>query len=67
MGGFQLGKWGTQIAGWFFLRENPIEMDDDWGYPYFGKPPNLDNPDWTYFGRIYSISMLHSVWKHDKT
>ena len=19
--------------------ENPIKMDDDWGYPYFRKPP----------------------------
>ena len=24
---------GTPIAGWF-IRENPIKMDDDWGYPY---------------------------------
>ena len=27
------------IAGWFLLRENPTKMDDDWGYPYFRKPP----------------------------
>ena len=20
-----------------FVRENPTKMDDDWGYPYFGK------------------------------
>ena len=27
------------IAGWF-TEENPnLEMDDDWGYPYFRKPP----------------------------
>ena len=28
------------IVGWF-IRENPIEMDDDWGYPYFKKPPYI--------------------------
>ena len=27
---------GYPIAGWFTM-EHPIEMDDDWGYPYFGK------------------------------
>ena len=29
---------GTPIAGWF-IRENPIKMDEDWGYPHFRKPP----------------------------
>ena len=30
---------GYPIAGWF-RRENPnLEMDDDWGQPYFRKPP----------------------------
>ena len=28
------------IAGWF-VRENPIQMDDDWGYPHFRKPPYI--------------------------
>ena len=25
----------TPIAGWFMV-ENPVEMDDDWGYPISG-------------------------------
>ena len=28
---------GTPIAG-LVIMENPIKMDDDWGYPYFRKP-----------------------------
>ena len=29
------------IAGWFIV-ENPIlKWDNDWGYPYFRKPPNV--------------------------
>ena len=23
----------------WFIRENPIEMDDDWGYPHVWTPP----------------------------
>ena len=30
---------GFPIAGWF-IREHPIQMDYDWGYPYFRKPPH---------------------------
>ena len=37
-GGFHsLG--GTPIAGWFISWKTPNKMDDDWGYPHFGKPP----------------------------
>ena len=31
-------KWGVPQNKWF-IRENPIEIDDDWRYPYFTKPP----------------------------
>ena len=31
-GGFH-SHGGTPIAGWFIV-ENKIRMDDDWGYPY---------------------------------
>ena len=30
---------GTPKAGWF-IKEDPTKMDDDWGYPYFWKPPH---------------------------
>ena len=31
---------GTPIAGWIFYKgKSQSEMDDDWGYPYFRKPP----------------------------
>ena len=35
-------SWG--IPNWLvFVRENPyLEMDDDWGYPHFRKPPSWD-------------------------
>ena len=43
-------QWRSNKHGWglpeigipqnrWFIMENPIEMDDDWGYPYFRKPP----------------------------
>ena len=31
---------GDLQNGWF-TRENPTKMDDNWGYPYFRKPPYL--------------------------
>ena len=38
-GGFH-SHGGTQKLLLFF-GENPVEMDDDWGYPYFRQPPNI--------------------------
>ena len=32
-------KWLVNIG------DNPIKMDDDWGYPYFRKPPDLFHLD----------------------
>ena len=29
---------GVPPNAWF-IRENPIKVDDDWGYPYFRKTP----------------------------
>ena len=42
------GKWyggfhshgGTPIAGWC-IKEIPMKMDDDWGYPPFMEPPEI--------------------------
>ena len=31
-------EMGVPQNGWF-IRENPTKMDDDWGFPYFRKPP----------------------------
>ena len=35
---------GVSQTGWF-IRQNLIKMDDDWGYPYFRKPPYWENDE----------------------
>ena len=37
------GFQGYRKNGWFIV-EDPIKMDDDWGYPYSRKPPH---DEWT--------------------
>ena len=41
-GGF-LSHGGIPIAGWsvWFRTEKPTKLDEDWGYPYFRKPPYI--------------------------
>ena len=36
-----LWSWGIPRNGWFISWKIPsFEMDDEWGYSYFRKPPN---------------------------
>ena len=48
---------GSPIAGWF-IREKPIKMDDDRGYPYFRKIPS-------FFGQsengVYHGASIHGA------
>ena len=39
MGGFH--KCGYSHSWMVYFMENTIKMDDDWGYHYFRKPPNM--------------------------
>ena len=40
--GLALKIGGTPIAGWF-LMENPMKMDDDWGLPLFWETSTWKN------------------------
>ena len=48
------------IAGWFMM-ENPIKMDDKWGYPHFRKPPNVEFNQWIYGSVICHRSMSNII------
>ena len=41
MGGFL--KWGYPNRWMVYFMDNPIQLDDDWGYPHFRKPPLVFN------------------------
>ena len=51
---------GVSHNGW--LMENPIEMDENWGYPYFRKPPYIGNviiPTDSFFQRgMYTTNLI---------
>ena len=47
---------GTPIAGWF-IREYPIRMDDDWGYPY----DETETPIWVQ-SQPYSMIRATTNW-----
>ena len=46
-GGLALGVPPKLDGIFMYIRENPMKMDDDWGYPYFRKPPFLTFRDKT--------------------
>ena len=61
---------GVPQNGWF-IKENPIKVDDDWGYPYFRKPPCGDDShhssDITMSGHdlhsdIWAYSMIFTLY-----
>ena len=43
-----------------FVRENPTKTDDDWGYPYFMKPPYRP----LLLGRVPVSRDLKSICNH---
>ena len=68
------GKMGGSINvgiqnGWFIM-ENPMNMDDDWGYPYFRTPPYGDGVgtcliSWNFMGNttnLYKAKLEIMTW-----
>ena len=55
---------GVPQNGWF-PKDNPIKMDDDWGYPQFRKPPYI----YTYiyiclyiYIHPYIVTYIHFIY-----
>ena len=38
----------------------PFEMDDDWGYPYFRKPPYYGDISWNIMVTYWEIMVIYS-------
>ena len=63
---FNLGLSSSENGGiqkrWLlFVRENPIEMDDNWGYLYFRKPSFLG--EWLNYQKVRNTEG-EVFWKH---
>ena len=57
MGVYQNG--GSPNSWMVYFMEHPTKMDDDWGYPYFRKPPYVFRGKSSINGP-FSIAMLDS-------
>ena len=49
---------GTPNSWMVYVMENAVEMDENWGYPYFGKPPYI----YIYNICIELLSFSESFW-----
>ena len=44
-------EWGVAPKSWMVdTGKSHLEMDDDWGYPYFRRPPFNDGGNLGHFG-----------------
>ena len=48
-------KWWYPHSWMVYVMENPTQIDDDWGYPYFRKPPietYINHPKFPFHGAL---------------